>query len=292
MQCKLADGRELAFAEYGEPLGKPLFFFHGAPGSRLFHPPDEITRRKGVRLICVDRPGYGGSTFQPGRTILDWAKDVAALADKLDIRSFAVAGHSAGGPYALACTYSLPERVTMAAVLSGAGPVDAPGATEGMTFINWLGFKLGSYVPWPVMRAMVWWFFRKQAADPAHAVDTDQRERAAADEEVMRIPGVREICIASDVDAYRQGLLGYAWDVRLITRPWDISLEDIKVPVHLWHGTADNFVSTRMARYMEAKIPNCTAHISEGDAHMLLIPRWEEILTTIVQTENQHVTLG
>ena len=67
----LRDGRILSYAEYGDPCGKPIFFFHGTPGSRYFRPPDEITARLGVRLICVDRPGYGESTFQPGRRILD-----------------------------------------------------------------------------------------------------------------------------------------------------------------------------------------------------------------------------
>ncbi len=97
MQFKLSDGRVLAYEQYGDADGRPVFFFHGTPGSRLFHPPDEVTRRTGVRLICVDRPGYGGSTFQPGRQILDWPADIAALADALGLRTFAVAGHSGEG---------------------------------------------------------------------------------------------------------------------------------------------------------------------------------------------------
>lgn len=282
MQHRLPDGRELAYAEYGEPAGTPVFFFHGAPGSRFFRPPDEVTRRMGVRLICVDRPGYGGSTFQPHRRILDWPKDVVSLADALGIGTFAVAGHSAGSPHTLACAYSLPERIRVAAVLCGLGPADAPSATEDTTFINRLGIQLGRYVPWPFLRMMVWVFFHKQAADPARAIDLDQRERVPADEQVLRIPGVRENCIESDVGAYSQGLLGYAWDVNLIIRPWDIPLEQIQVPVHFWHGTADNFASVHMARYMADKIPNARAFILEGEGHMLLIPHWEEILSGIL----------
>ncbi len=143
MQYKLPDGRELAYAEYGDVTGRPVFFFHGAPGSRLFHPPDDVTRGAGVRLICVDRPGYGGSTFQPDRRILDWPKDVAALADRLGLDAFAVTGHSAGSPHTLACAYCLPDRVKAAAILCGVGPVEAPGATENTTFLNALAFKIG-----------------------------------------------------------------------------------------------------------------------------------------------------
>jgi pimeloyl-ACP methyl ester carboxylesterase len=236
----------------------------------------------GVRLICVDRPGYGGSTFQSGRGFLDWPKDVSALAAALEIRTFAVAGHSGGGPYALACACCLPERVSATAVLSGAGPVDAPGAAEGLTPLHGLAFRIGKYSPWFLTRALTWFFFRKSAADPALAIDLDARDRSSADEEVLKIPGVRENCIESDIEAYRQGLRGFSWDVRLLTRSWGFALENIKTPVHLWHGTDDDFTTTGMARYMAAKIPNCKAYIYENEGHMLLIPRWKEILAAIL----------
>lgn len=282
MQYKLPDGRELAYAEYGDPRGRPVFFFHGMPGSRLFHPPDEITRRLEVRLICVDRPGYGGSTFQPGRRILDWPGDVSALADALGIDTFMVAGHSGGGPYALACAHSLPERIRSAGVLSGAGPVDAQGALEGLTPLHKLAFTAGRHMPWSLTRALVWLFFHKAAADPARAIDIDARERISADEDVLRLPGVRENCIESDVEAYRQGLVGFSWEVYLVTRPWGFKLEDIQIPVCLWHGTADDFTTTGMACHMAERMPRCKANIYEGEGHMLLIPRWEEILNTLV----------
>lgn len=286
MQLKLADGRELAYAEYGDPQGRPLFFFHGMPGSRMFHPPDEVTRRKGVRLVCVDRPGYGGSTFQPGRRILDWPDDVCALADALGMDTFSVVGHSGGGPYALACAHHLPERVRAAVVVSGAGPVDAQGAAEGLTPLHKLGFTAGKYMPWPLLRGLVWLFFHKAAADPARAIDIDARERIPADEEVLNLPGVRENCIESDVEAYRQGLAGFSWEVRLVTRPWGFPLEDIRVPVYLWHGTADDFTTTAMARHLAERIPHCQFFLYEGEGHMLLIPRWEEILARIVEATN------
>jgi pimeloyl-ACP methyl ester carboxylesterase len=284
MQYKHRDGRVLAYEQYGDIQGRPIFFFHGTPGSRLFHPPDEVTRRMGVRLICVDRPGYGSSTFQPGRQILDWPKDVSALADGLGLRKFAVAGHSGGGPYALACAYCLPERVVSTAVLSAAGPVDAPGAAEGLTPLHWLTFKIGRYAPWSLTRALTWLFFRKSAADPAHAIDLYARDRSASDEDVLKMSGVRQNCIESDMEAYRQGLTGFSWDVRLITRPWGFGLGEIIIPVKLWHGTADDFTTTGMARYLSEKIPNCKAYIYEEEGHMLLIPRWEEILTAIIKS--------
>src|SRR5512136_1888696 len=115
----LHDGRTLAYAEYGDPHGKPVFFFHGSPGSRLFTPPDEVTKHQHVRLICTDRPGYGASTFQLGRRLLDWPQDINDLAEALRIKKFYIVGHSGGGPYTLACAYALPDRILAAATLSG-----------------------------------------------------------------------------------------------------------------------------------------------------------------------------
>jgi pimeloyl-ACP methyl ester carboxylesterase len=282
MKIKLSDGRDLAYEEYGDPHGTPVFLFHGAPGSRLFHPYDEITKRLGIRLITVDRPGYGGSTFQSNRCILDWPADIAQLADFLELTRFAVAGHSGGGPHTLACAYALPDRVRAAAVLSGAGPADAPGITEEMNPLNTFAFHFGRYIPWPIWRALIWIFSHEQAANPAHAIDMNIDKRSPADDEVFRIPEIRANCIQSDIEAYRQGLLGYAWEARLLTRPWGFALEEIKVPVYLWHGTADDVTSVRMGRYMAKHIPNCKATFCEGEAHMLLVPHWEEILTALL----------
>lgn len=283
MKIKLHDGRDLGYAEYGDPKGKPVFFFHGTPGSRLFRPPDDVTKRVGVRLICAERPGYGESTFQPNRQLLDWPKDIAQLADHLGFDNFAVVGHSGGGPHTLGCAYALPDRVTAAGTVAGAGPVDSPNATEGLIFLHWFGFKVGQYMPWPVWRAMFNLLFREIAADPTKAIDRDKDTWPPADRDIFTAPAIRELCIQSDTEAFRHGLLAYAWDARLLTRPWGFQLDKIKVPVHIWHGSMDNSTTMAMARYMAEKIPNGKLTACEGEAHMLLIPHWEEILTTLIQ---------
>jgi len=279
---KLPDGRNLGYAEYGDPKGKPVFFFHGTPGSRLFHPPDEVTKRLGVRLVCAERPGYGESTFQTNRQLLDWPKDVAQLADHLGFERFAVVGHSGGGPHTLACAYALSDRVTAAGTVAGAGPVDTPNATEGLIFLHWLGFKVGQYAPWPFWNLLFQYLFREIAADPTKAIDRDKDTWPPADREILTKPEIRELCIRSDVEAFRHGLLAYAWDARLLTRPWGFKLDEIKIPVHLWHGVMDNSTTMAMARYMADKIPNGNLNICEDEAHMLLIPHWEEILATLI----------
>ena len=125
-QIRLGDGRRMGFAQYGDPAGRPLFFFQGTPSSRLLHPDQTITRSLGVRHIQLDRPGFGLSDFQPGRTLLDWPDDVAKVADRLGIERFAVVGVSGGGPYVAACAYRIPQRLTAAAMVGSVAPLDGP----------------------------------------------------------------------------------------------------------------------------------------------------------------------
>jgi len=278
---QLRDGRKLAYAEYGDLQGKPLFFFHGIPGSRVFRPPDKITEKMGMRLICVDRPGSGLSTFQPRRRILDWPNDIAQLANALGIERFAVAGHSGGGPYVAACAYALPERVTVAVILCGAALLDTPESTQGMITLNKLGFKIGRYIPWPLWWLLIWFFYHKGRVDPAAVMERDARHRPLGDSKLWERPEIRQVCYKSTAEGLRQGIRGHAWETRLITRPWGFQPEDIPVPVYLWYGEDDNLTPVSMGRYLASKIPNSKATFCEGEGHLLLFPHWEEILAVI-----------
>ena len=136
-QIKLKDGRLLGYTEYGAREGKPVFYFHGFPGSRLdwpFSDADDSATQLNARIIAVDRPGMGLSDFKPGRKILDWPDDVIELADALQVDHFGVLGISGGGPYATTCAYKIPERLTTTAIVSGMGPLEAPRIKEGMSW--------------------------------------------------------------------------------------------------------------------------------------------------------------
>ena len=110
----LRDGRTLAFDDVGDPAGYPVVWHHGSMSCRLLrHPDDSLAAAEGLRLICVDRPGYGRSSPQSGRTLRGWADDIEQLADHLGLGRFAVAGASAGGPNALAVARYLEGRVTI-----------------------------------------------------------------------------------------------------------------------------------------------------------------------------------
>lgn len=127
-EIRLADGRILQTQDSGAADGQPAFLFHDGLGSRLVPDPlAVVATHAGLRLLSHDRPGFGGSTAQPGRRVADAAVDVAAIADQLGVDRFAVWGTSGGGPFALACAALLPDRVVAAALVSPLAPLDAPG---------------------------------------------------------------------------------------------------------------------------------------------------------------------
>jgi len=143
-QLGLNKGRHLSYFKYGSKSGTPVFYFHGFPGSHLeveMNNGDEIAKMLNIRLIAVNRPGYGDSDFQPKRSLLDWPDDIVELADSLGINKFSVVGGSGGGPYAIACAYKIPDRIKKVGVVSGMGPVNAPGAKDvsSWSIIKWPG---------------------------------------------------------------------------------------------------------------------------------------------------------
>lgn len=278
----LGDGRRLGYAEFGDLGGAPGFYFHGHPGSRLeARFADEAAAAVGVRIIALDRPGYGQSDFQPRRTILDWPRDVAEAADLLGLDRFAVLGASGGGPYALACAHEIPERMTRVGVVSGVGPYDAPGATQGMRRQNRVGFQLGARFP-ALARLMMWSMARQMRRRPERTLDAIAQAMSSADAEVAHRPEVRQILAADIAEAFRQGGRGAALDVVLLGRPWGFRLDAIQPQVLLWQGEADALVPPAMGRHLAAQIPNCRATFFPGEGHLLVVGHMAEIVQAFV----------
>lgn len=274
----LRDGRRLGYGEYGKPDGEPGFYFHGHPGSRLeLQFADEAAADAGVRIIGLDRPGYGLSDFQPHRTILDWPRDVEEVADMLGLDRFSVLGSSGGGPYALACAHEIPERITRVGVISGVGPYNAPGATRGMRWQNRVGFQLGARFP-PLARLIMWSMGRQVRRRPERTLDAIAQAMSRADAEIAGRPEVRRILAAVIAEAFRQGSRGAALDVVLLGRPWGFRLDGIKPVVFLWQGEADVLVPPAMGRHLAAQIPNCHATFFPGEGHLLVVGHMSEIV--------------
>lgn len=274
---RLRDGRLLGYAEYGDPKGKPGFFFHGFPGSRLEARLAHATAaRLGVRIIALERPGFGLSDFKPGRTIGDWPADVADAGDAFGIARFAVMGASGGGPYAAACALAIPERLTTAAIVSGFGPWDAPGATDGMSRLNHLVLTLGRRLP-GLIRLAMWWMGRQARRNPQRLLDMMSADVPEADKAVLARPEVQAVFKDDVAEAFRCGSRGAAWDLLLLTRPWGFRLEQISMEVHLWQGEADVNVPLAMGRYQAQALPNCRATFYPGEGHLMAVDHMEEI---------------
>jgi len=281
---RLGDGRRLGYAEYGEPGGEPFFYFHGHPGSRLQGRfADQAAAAAGLRVIALDRPGYGLSDFQPGRALTDWPGDVAEAADQLQISRFSVAGVSGGGPYALACAWRMPERVIRAAVISGVGPYQVPGITKGMRLQNQVLFRLGSR--WPALAGALMRSMRRSITSrPERAIEALARAMSPPDAKIVRRPEVREVLVADFSEAFRNGSDGAAWEVVVLGRPWGFCLDEIEPEVHLWQGEDDTLVPPAMGRYQAEHIPHCQARMLPGEGHLLVIDHMPDLIQALLRS--------
>lgn len=279
---RLSDGRRLGYAEYGDADGDPILLFHGNPGSRLswgLLPGSPF--RPGLHLIAPDRPGYGLSDFQPGRTLADWPDDVVALADALGLTRFAVAGVSGGGPYALACAWKIPDRLTAVGVISSVGPVETPKATKGMSRTNRVLFYLARRAPW-FARLSAEFLASLARRFPDQLVKQFMYKMAEVDKVIVARPEVRELCRQEFPEAFRQGGRGSVHDLILYTRPWPIPFEQIRMEVHLWHGEADHSLPPSMGRYLARVLPNCHATFIPNGGHLWIVDHMDDVLATLI----------
>jgi len=280
---RLRDGRLLGYAEFGDPNGLPLIFCHGWGDSRFTrHPDDTRAAALGVRLITIDRPGFGRSDFQPRRTLLDWPIDVAQLADALGLERFALLGHSGGGPHALACALAMPDRLSAVGVACGFAPMDRPGALDGMSRQMQQGVELFRRMPW-IARLLFASLPAQYRRNPGKAFEQQfGHGLPESDRAVLGRPDVYANVLAGAVEALRTGARGLAHEAPLfLGRPWGFRPEDIRAPVWLWYGDADTIVPPEMGRYLANTIPQSQLTIYPGEGHMLHITHWDEILHTL-----------
>lgn len=271
----LPDGRQLGYAEYGAPNGGPVLFFHGAPGSSHLHEDmDKMATQRMIRLIAVDRPGYGVSDRKAGRTFLSWADDVEHLMDALKIRQFSIIGFSCGGPYPLACALRLPDRVGKIALVSTLAPLSAPDVQNGMSPMVAGLYELAQTSPDELRKTFS--VIAQTARTLLGAMSTSASEwdkkvlldRASAFElEFMKM--------------LQSGSEGLASDIILNAENWDFPLTGIKTEVHLWAGTIDQNAPPAMSHYLATQLSNSKIHLLQNEGHYLLYGHWDEILKSV-----------
>ena len=266
----LSDRRKLGYNEYGPTDGKPLFYFHGTPSSRIewqMFGGEQLATQLHLRVISIDRPGMGLSDFQVGRCLLDWPTDVVALADELGIDHFAVLAFSGGGPYAAVCALAIPERLTSVGIVSGAGPFTETEVADGINPMSRQFFDLCRDKP--VRGRMM---LRMMGAMAHYAPNRLIAQTMAAlpepDQTVLKRPEVQQWYLQTMREAQRRGPRGAQHDTALMVSPWEFRPQEIKMAVHLWYGEADRDIPIAMGRSLAAAIPKSQAHFYPDEGHL------------------------
>jgi pimeloyl-ACP methyl ester carboxylesterase len=278
---RLADSRTVGFADYGSPTATAVLWCHGGPGSRA--EPAHLApqaMRAGLRIIGIDRPGYGLSTPQPGRTIAGWVPDALAVADHLGIHRFVTVGTSTGGAFALALAALAPERVL--------GVV----ACCSMTDTRWAEGR--ATMSRPHTHAV--WDAPDRAAALAAAIDAHGENGSK-----MRGDGMAAGLAPSDVDLFRdpgwmkeatpaframfaQGLEGFT-DDRLADRPGWVSFDvtAIRCPVTVLHGRADRIVNVIHAYHTAELIPGAELQVFDALGHFSITTKVVPAISNLLQ---------
>ena len=264
----------LAYAEFGDPDGRPVLFLHGTPGYRL-NPwtTDAELRSLGVRLIALDRPGVGRSTARPQRRLLDWADDVQRLADSLGLERFAVVGFSNGGPHAAACAYKLGPRVSGTALVAPMPPLDRPGALRQLGAPGWY-YPAALRAPW-VLRAL---FGALVALARRNAGRAERILLSGMSEPDRRLFGRPEYTGRLGADLAGAGSRGIVDDERVMPLPWGFEPERVEGPVRLWLGERDELVAAHVWLERARRFPACDTSVVPGAGHFIIAENMAKIV--------------
>src|SRR5262245_60987096 len=265
-----ADGRRVAWSEWGRAKGPPVLLHHRNPGSRLLDPDSAATAASALRLLTVDRPGYGGPAPVVDPTAAAASSDVASVAGELGLEGVALIGWSGGGLFALDAAASLGERVRSLSLVCTPAPDDA---------IPWFPDDFRPLVesvradPRGAL-ASVTAACAFYADDPETAVASDPGH---ADAEVRSRPGVTEALAAMMREGARQGAIGMASDIVAGSRGDPPPLDKVRAPVRLWYGDAD-WIEPEHGLWYARQLADAQLTLVPGAGHLLPLTNWRVIL--------------
>jgi pimeloyl-ACP methyl ester carboxylesterase len=283
---KLENGAVIAFEEYGNANGEPVIFCHGWPSSRIMaRLTDDPARDLGIRIISPDRPGISGSSLQPDRKLTDWPQLVERIADHLAICDFRMLAISGGAPYAYATAAAMPERVRAMAIVGGVPPIAEVSDTKALLpLYRWM---LALYRTRPGLLRRLFYLAR-----PILSLRPPVRLRPLVlkmlllrpcDAESLRDAAAFEAIFESQRRAWRASAEGVIADAQIYAEPWGFALEDVRVPVRLWHGKEDRAFSIHLAEEVAKHLPNCKARfVNDAGHYSLPIRHMREILEDLI----------
>jgi len=264
----------LAYALMGQQDGTPLYCFHGNPGSRLDwdHPLIRpVLDGPGVRLIGIDRPGFGRSAHQPHRRYDNWPADVLAVANELGIDRFGILAYSAGAPYAIACALAFPERLTFVGIVSGIGPAETPRFRHGMSKRIVASLRLSRTAP-----ILARWLVAHTT--PEKCSQVFEQEVSAEDRTLFRQAGVDQLVRDAFAEATRNGPYGFVEDSRLMGTPSGLDYTAVQCLIRLWHGDSDAMVPLHHAEHVAGLLPKAELEVLPGVGHFHTTARWRDFL--------------
>ncbi|TQS44036.1 alpha/beta fold hydrolase [Cryptosporangium phraense] len=280
----LPDGRSLEYLVDGPADGLPLVLHNGTPSAASLYPPIvTAAARHGLRVVTTSRPGYAGSTPQPGRTVASVAADVTALLDALGADRFLTVGWSGGGPHALACATLLPGRCAAAATIAGVAPYDAEGLdwSAGMGAENVEEFGAAVAGPEPLSAYL-------ESQVPALAGVRGDQVAAALGDLVSEVDTNALTDAFADYTAgmfraaVSSGIAGWRDDDLAFVRDWGFDLADVETPVAIWQGAQDRMVPFDHGRWLAAHVPGATVHLDEAEGHLsLVITAFDDIVADL-----------
>ena len=291
----LRDGRTVAFDDIGDQNGFPVMYNPGFLNSRLARPPAEhFAAQVGLRMICLDRPGYGGSSPQLYRTLWGWAADIEQLADHLGIGQFAVLGWSHGGPHSLAIASYLADRVTHGVlVASSAAWVDHPQALSSVHWILRMPWRLRGV---PALQKVLPTVMARQVRSDAEAMvssyETPSRSHAYSEPDcaVLREPAMHEQWVANLKETFRQGPVAAMPDYMAVDHTERFHVEDVRQHMDLFHGDRDIAVQPVASRILTDLLPDADLHVIPGAGHLCILSHWEQILSVVADGAPTHTT--
>ncbi|WP_166256881.1 alpha/beta fold hydrolase [Marinobacter salicampi] len=270
----LPDGRRLAYADCGDPEGRPVIFSHGMPGSRMeagfFH---EQGLAAGFRIIAVDRPGIGFSTRQKRRTLLDYASDVAVLTDQLDLRKFIAMGWSSGGSRSLACAFALPGQVERVVLLSSYTHLEEyPTAGRWFLTTGWPGPAVLAF-GMPVFRFAVACMARLARMRSGAYMTQVRKLTSPADRALLQDPGHWRLFHRDQLVCLHSHGRAIAQDLANELSGWGFSLADVRVPVAIYQGTDDPFTPEGFGQHLARHLPWATLERLPGQGHFYFLDK-------------------
>lgn len=280
----LREGGRIAYDEYGDPTGVPVIFCHGWPSSRsMAQLTDSAARKAGARIISPDRPGINASTFRPNRTLAEWPSVLRQLAAQLSLETFRILAVSGGAPYAYVTAWAMPEQVVSAAVVSGVPPISELSDHAGLLRLyRWM---LAVHAKQPGLVRKMFYVARPFASirPPLRFRPLLLKLLPPRDADVLRDAQAFESCFESARRAWRGSAAGVMTDAEIYAQSWAFALEEIQVPVHLWHGRKDRTFSFQYSEELSKRLPNCRLNIVENAGHYSLpIRHMDRILADLL----------